>query len=537
MEAAPQIPERVLDKIGVPVRATRREWMGLGVLTLAALVYAMDLTVLNLAIPRISAALQPSSAQLLWIIDIYGFLVAGLLITMGTLGDRIGRRKLLLGGSAGFALSSLLAAFSQSPEMLIASRALMGVFGATVAPSTLSLIFTMFRDPRQRSTAIGVWIAAYSAGGAIGPVLGGILLQFFWWGSVFLIGVPVMALLLILGPRTLPEYRDPKARRPDLVSVAMSILAILGVVYGLKQFAQDGISALPALTIIGGLLLGLLFVRRQQRIQTPLIDVGLFRIRVLNVSLATYLLGIFMVVGYFIFISQYLQLVLGLSPLIAALLELPSAIGFIVGSTVAPRLIHRYRPAVIYGAGMGVSALGTVMLVSLSVEGGAASLVLLAIASVIISIGLSPVITLATELIVGSAPPEQAGAATGVSETSGELGGALGIAVLGSIGTALYRAEVADALPSSVPAGVTDAARDTLGGALTVAQTLPGELAATVVTAAQGAFVDALHLVAVFAGIGAVATAIVAVAALWKVPVHTDTPAEEQAPPPLPATD
>jgi DHA2 family multidrug resistance protein-like MFS transporter len=269
----------------VPARATRREWIGLGVLTLAALVYAMDLTVLNLAIPRISAELQPSSAQLLWIIDIYGFLVAGLLITMGTLGDRIGRRKLLLGGAAGFAAASLLAAFSTSAEMLIASRAIMGVAGATVAPSTLSLIFTMFLDPKQRSTAIGVWIAAYSAGGAIGPVLGGVLLEWFWWGSVFLIGVPVMALLLVLGPRTLPEYRDPNARRLDLLSAAMSLLAILGVVYGLKQIAQDGIGSVPVLAIIGGAILGVAFIWRQLHLESPTIDVRLFRIRAFSASL------------------------------------------------------------------------------------------------------------------------------------------------------------------------------------------------------------------------------------------------------------
>src|SRR5918997_2934367 len=222
------------DESAVPSRATRREWIGLGVLTLAALVYAMDLTVLNLASPRLSAELKPSSVQLLWIFDIYGFLVAGLLITMGTLGDRIGRRRLLLGGAIGFAASSLLAAFSTSSDMLIASRALMGIFGATVAPSTLSLIFTMFLDPKERTTAIGFWIAAYSAGGAIGPVLGGILLEFFWWGSVFLIGVPVMGLLLLIGPRALPEYRDPNARRLDLLSAGMSLFAILAVVFGLK---------------------------------------------------------------------------------------------------------------------------------------------------------------------------------------------------------------------------------------------------------------------------------------------------------------
>ena len=424
---------QVTGNSSIPERATSREWIGLAVLTLAALVYAMDLTVLNLAIPRISAELRPSSVQLLWMIDIYGFLVAGLLITMGTLGDRIGRRKLLLFGAAGFALASLLAAFSTSSEMLIASRAVMGIAGATIAPSTLSLIFTMFLDSKQRSTAIGVWIAAYSAGGAIGPVLGGVLLEFFWWGSVFLIGVPVMGLLLLLGPRTLPEYRDPDARPLDLLSAAMSLLAILGVVYGLKQLAQDGVSAAPALVIVLGLLIGYVFVRRQLRLESPMIDVRLFRIRAFSASLGTYFFGIFVVVGYFLFISQYLQLILGLSPLEAAIWSLPSAVGFIVGSTIAPRIIHRFRPSVIMGVGMAIAAAGTAMLLGLSVDGDG-SLVLIAVASVIISLGLAPVITLATELIVGSAPPEQAGAATGISETSGELGGALGIAILGSLG-------------------------------------------------------------------------------------------------------
>ena len=434
----------------VPARATSREWIGLAVLTLAALVYAMDLTVLNLAIPRISEELRPSSVQLLWMIDIYGFLVAGLLITMGTLGDRIGRRKLLLWGAGGFALASLLAAFSASSEMLIASRAVMGVAGATIAPSTLSLIFTMFLDTKQRSTAIGVWIAAYSAGGAIGPLLGGVLLEFFWWGSVFLIGVPVMALLLILGPRTLPEYRDPNARPLDLASAAMSLLAILGVVYGLKELAQDGLAPMPILSIAAGVLVGIVFVRRQLRLESPIIDVRLFRIRAFSASLGTYLLGIFVVVGYFLFISQYLQLVLGLSPLNAALWSLPSAVGFIVGSTVAPKIIHRFRPSLIMGVGMAIAAVGTAMLLGLSVD-GEGSLLIIAAASVVISLGLAPVITLATELIVGSAPPEQAGAATGMSETSGELGGALGIALLGSLGVAVYRSEIARVAPVRNP--------------------------------------------------------------------------------------
>jgi DHA2 family multidrug resistance protein-like MFS transporter len=512
----------------VPPRATRREWIGLGVLTLAALVYSMDLTVLNLAIPRISAELRPSSVQLLWIIDIYGFLVAGLLITMGTLGDRIGRRKLLLGGAAGFALASLLAAFSTSSEMLIASRAVMGIAGATIAPSTLSLIFTMFLDPKQRTTAIGFWIAAYSAGGAIGPVLGGILLEFFWWGSVFLIGVPVMTLLLILGPRTLPEYKDPNARRLDLISAGMSLLAILGVVYGLKQLAQDGISALPVLSIVAGLVVGLLFVRRQLGLASPIIDVTLFRIRAFSASLGTYFLGIFVVVGYFLFIGQYLQLVLGLSPIEAAVWSLPSAVGFIVGSVVAPRIIHRFRPSVIMGAGMAVAAVGAAALLGLGLDGGS-GIFLVVVASMVLSLGLAPVITLATELIVGSAPPEQAGAATGISETSGELGGALGIAILGSIGTAVYRTEVAASLPSGVPAAAADAARDTLGGALAIADTLPDAVGTELVAVAQLAFLDALHVVAAVATVGAILTAIAAAVALRNVAARSEATVHESA--------
>ena len=511
----------------VPPRATRREWIGLGVLTLAALVYAMDLTVLNLAIPRISAELRPSSVQLLWMIDIYGFLVAGLLITMGTLGDRIGRRKLLLGGAAGFALASLLAALSTSSEMLIASRAVMGIAGATIAPSTLSLIFTMFLDPKQRTTAIGFWIAAYSAGGAIGPVLGGVLLEFFWWGSVFLIGVPVMGLLLILGPRTLPEYRDPEARRLDLRSAAMSLLAILGVVYGLKEIAQDGIALAPVLSIVAGLLLGIAFVRRQLHLASPIIDVRLFRNRAFTASLGAYLLGIFVVVGYFLFIAQYLQLVLELSPIQAAVWSLPSAAGFIVGSIAAPKVIHRFRPSVIMGVGMMVAAIGTAVLLGLGLDGGS-GILLIVVASIVISLGLAPVITLATELIVGSAPPEQAGAATGVSETSGELGGALGIAILGSIGTAVYRTEVADSLPSGVPAAAADAARDTLGGALAIAQTLPDAVGAALAAVARTAFIDALHFVAAVATVGAVVTAVAAAIALRRVPARSE-PVEEGA--------
>jgi DHA2 family multidrug resistance protein-like MFS transporter len=208
---------------------------------LPCLLYAMDLTVLNLAVPHLSKDLRPSSTELLWIVDIYGFMAAGSLVTMGTIGDRIGRRRLLLIGAAAFGATSLLAAWSASAAMLIAARAVLGVAGATVAPSTLSLIRTMFPDERQRTVAISVWITSFSVGGAIGPLLGGVLLEWFWWGSVFLLAVPVMAVLLVLGPLLLPEFRDPQAGRLDLISAALSMAAVLAVIFGLKQLARDGL--------------------------------------------------------------------------------------------------------------------------------------------------------------------------------------------------------------------------------------------------------------------------------------------------------
>ena len=509
-------------------RAGRREWVGLAVLALACLLYVMDLTVLHLAVPAISADLQPSSAQLLWIIDIYGFFVAGSLITMGTLGDRIGRRKLLLVGAAAFGVVSLLAAFSTSAELLIVSRALLGIAGATLAPSTLSLIFHMFPDPRQRSVAIGVWIGSFSAGSAIGPVLGGVLLDHFWWGSVFLLALPVMALLLVLGPRVLPEYRDPDAGRLDLVSAAMSVVAVLAVIYGLKDIAQDGLGWLPALCILAGLAVGVVFVRRQRMLADPMIDVGLFRVTAFNAALATNFLAIFVAVGYFLFVAQYLQLVVGLSPLQAGLWSLPSAFGFIVGSQLAPRIAHRVRPAVVIGSGLAVSAVGLAMLSRVGASGG---LVPLVTGSVVISLGLAPVFGLTTELIVGAAPPERAGAASGISETGAELGGALGIAILGSIGVAVYRGELADRLPADVPAQAAAAARDTLGSAVAAAGELPDHLGAAVLATARDAFVQGMRLSSAIAAVVAVGLAALAVVMLRDRPAgpaaaHADAQAD-----------
>jgi DHA2 family multidrug resistance protein-like MFS transporter len=513
--------------VAMPPRAGRREWVGLAVLALAALLYVTDLTVLHLAVPAISADLQPSSTQLLWIIDVYGFFVAGSLITMGTLGDRIGRRKLLLIGAAAFGATSVLAAYATSPEMLIAARALLGIAGATLAPSTLSLIFHMFQDPRQRSLAIGVWIGSFSAGAAIGPVLGGVTLELFWWGSVFLLALPVMAALLLLGPRVLPEYRDPHAGRLDLVSAAMSVAAVLAVIWGLKQVAQDGVGPVPVLSMLAGLAVGAVFVARQQRLDDPMIDIGLFRRSAFNAALVTNFLAIFVAVGYFLFVAQYLQLVLGLSPLQAGLWSLPSAFGFIVGSNLAPRILRRVRPASVIGGGLGLAAVGLAMLTQVGAVGGLAPLIA---GSVIISLGLAPVFGLTTELIVGSAPPERAGAASGISETGAELGGALGIAILGSVGVAIYRGELADRLPAAVPAQAAVMVRDTLGSAVAAAAQLPDRLGAAVLQTAREAFVQGMQLSSAIAAVAAVGLAVFALVMLRDRPAAaTGAPEDGEA--------
>jgi MFS transporter, DHA2 family, multidrug resistance protein len=509
-----------------PVRAGRREWVGLAVLALPCLLYAMDLTVLNLAVPHLSADLRPSSAQLLWIVDIYGFMVAGSLVTMGTLGDRIGRRRLLLVGAAAFALCSLLAAYSRSAEMLIAARALLGVAGATLAPSTLSLIRNMFLDPKQRTAAIGVWISAFSLGGAIGPLAGGLLLEWFWWGSVFLLAVPVMGLLLAVGPLLLPEFRDPDAGRPDLPSAALSLVAILAVIYGLKELAQDGPGWRPAVSVLGGLALGVVFVRRQRRLADPLLDLRLFRVRAFSAALTTNVLSFFVGFGTLLFIAQYLQLVLGLSPLEAGLWLLPSSCGFIAGSLLTPLLVRRLSPRFVMAGGLVVAGLGFGLFTQLHSASGLAVLVA---GSVVFSLALSPVDTLATDLSVGVAPPERAGAASAIAETSGELGGALGIALLGVVGTAAYRGRMAGCCLDGVPAEAARAARDTLGGAVGAAGQLPGHTGTALLDAAREAFTQGLHFAF---GISAAASLGVAVLAALLLKAPRERPQPEPEPQP-----
>ena len=472
-----------------PARAGRREWIGLAVLALPCVLYSMDLTVLNLAVPSLSATLRPSAAELLWIVDIYGFLVAGSLITMGTLGDRIGRRKLLLIGATVFGLASALAAFSATPAALIAMRALMGIAAATLAPSTLSLIRNMFHDPHERTVAISVWIMSYSAGAAIGPILGGLMLEHFWWGSVFLVNVPVMLLLLVLAPLLLDEFRDPGAGRIDLLSAAQSLAAILAVIYGLKRVAEGGSADLAALSIVAGLAVGYAFVRRQARLADPLIDLRLFRNPAFGAALAVNLLGFMTAFATFLFIAQYLQSVLGLSPLQAGFWGLPAAFAFIAGSIVTPRIVRRFEPTQVIAGGMLLSAAGFVVLAQ--VDGSPSSLAMLVTGQIVFSLGLTPVAALTTDIVLGSSPPERAGSAAALSETSAELGGALGIALMGSLVTAVYRGALSGAETGGLPGAALEAARTTIGAAEGAAASLPAESGVRLLELSRDAFAGA----------------------------------------------
>lgn len=504
-----------MDTITSP-RAGRREWIGLAVLMLPTLLIAMDLTVLHLAVPSLSADLQPSSSQLLWITDIYGFMIAGSLITMGTLGDRIGRRRLLLIGAAAFGVASVLAAFSTSAEMLIAARALLGVAGATLMPSTMSLIRNMFLDPGQRTTAIGVWVSGFSVGSAVGPLVGGLLLENFSWGSVFLLGVPVMALLLVAGPLLLPEYRDPHPGRFDLLSAGMSLAAVLLVIYGLKQVAEYGLGWLAVLSVVAGLVIGVIFVQRQRRLADPLIDLRLFRVPTFSAALATYTLGIFVGFGTFLFIAQYLQLVLGLSPLQAGLWSAPGSIAFVFGSNLAPRIVRRVRPAFVVAGGLLLAAGGFVLLTQVGVN----SLAHIVIGNILMSLGFGFTFALTVDLVVAAAPPERAGAASAIAETGAELGGALGLAVLGSLGMAVYRSQVTAAMPPGLSPEVVEAVRETLGGAVMAAAQLPDQLGAALLETAQQAFIRGLHLNALIGVVGFIGLAVLTATMLRHVRPH-----------------
>ncbi|MFJ4717170.1 MFS transporter [Streptomyces sp. NPDC088785] len=469
-------------------RAGRKEWTALVVLMLPLLLVSMDVSVLYFAIPQISADLAPTGTQQLWIFDIYAFVLAGLLMTMGSLGDRIGRRRLLLAGAVAFGAASVCAAYATSAEMLIAARAVLGVGGATLMPSTMALVRNMFRDAGQRAKAIGIWSGVMTGGIALGSVMSGILVEHFWWGSVFLVNLPAMVLLLVLAPLLLPEFKDPRPGRFDLVSVPLSMAAVLPLVYGVKEIPSEGFAPRYVASVAVGLLFSLLFVRRQRRSASPLIPPALFRHRGFGPAVLLNLISAFAMLGSAYFTTQYLQAVLGKSALEAALWALLPSVLIGCAAPVATVLVQRgvHRSTVValgfltsacgYGllALTGTDSLGTVL----------AGAGVLACGAVVVGSQL-------TDLALGAAPAEKAGVASSLLETGQEFGGALGMAVLGSIGTGVYRHDLA---------GAPDGARETLGGALAVARQLPRGSGESLLVAAREAFTGGMH-VAAFAGI------------------------------------
>ncbi|TXS51364.1 MFS transporter [Streptomyces sp. t39] len=479
-------------------------WLALSVLVLAVLLVAVDATVLGLATPFLSEDLQPTGNQLLWIGDVYSFVIAGLLVSMGSLGDRIGRKKLLLCGAVAFGAVSVLNAYATSAEMMIVARALLGVAGATLMPSTLALIRNIFHDPRERSLAIGIWGAMASAGAAVGPVVGGFLLEHFWWGSVFLINLPVMAVLVVVGVKLLPESKNP-ARGPwDLPSVALSLVGMFGVVYAVKEAASHGPSwtAGAAAAVGAAALYG--FVRRQFTLPAPLLDMRLFRHRGFSGAVLADLLTILGLSGLVFFLSQFLQLVQGRQPFEAGLAELPAAIGAVATGLVAGVMARRFSVRSVVAGGLAAvgAALGVLTLIDRST-----GYPLLGAALLVVGAGAGFSFTVTADVILSSVPKEQAGSASAVSETAYELGAALGIALLGSIVTGVYREFT---VPAGTPADVASAAHESLGGAVEAAGALPHDRASALVAAAQDAFTDGLR---VAAGVGAGVLLATAVAA------------------------
>ncbi|VXB62731.1 MFS transporter [Aeromicrobium sp. 9AM] len=449
-----------------PEIAGRREWLGLAVLVLPCVIVAMDVSVLYLASPEISTDLDPGSAGLLWIMDIYGFMLAGLLIIAGNVADRIGSRRMLLGGAACFAVVSALSAYTPNAGALIACRALLGVAGATLLPSTLSLIRNMFRDQGQRRTAIAVWTAGFAGGGVLGPMVGGVLLEHFWWGSVFLVNVPIMLVLLTLGWVLLPEFTDPSPGSFDLLGASLLLTATLCVAYGIKTTAEAGMTLSGVGAPVLGVVTGVLFIRRQRRAEDPLVDLRLFANRIFRTSFIVNSSAILVALGCGLFISQYLQLVLGLRPFESALWLLPGAIGLAAGSAGAATLARRTHPAAIISAGLFIMTAGFTLM---AMSGIGDSPVVVSAAYGTISAGFGATSSLVVALIVDNVPPARAGAAAGLSETGSELGASAGVAVLGSLGAWIYRTQLGSSAPADHLGVARKVALDSLAGALSIA--------------------------------------------------------------------
>lgn len=505
--------------------AGRREWTALTALCLPLLIVSMDVSVLFFAVPDIAEALEPSATQMLWIFDIYGFVLAGLLLTMGNVADRIGRRRLLLLGAVAFGAASVLAAYAPTAGWLIAARALLGVGGATLMPSTLAIIRSLFADDAQRARAIGIWSAVLATGVGIGPIISGLLLERFWWGSVFLINVPVMLALLVVGPLLLPESRSASAR-VDVLSSVLSLAAILPIVHSLKEIAITGWSVAAMAYAAVGVIATVAFVWRQGLVRSPMVDLSLFARRGFGGSVAIQVIAMFGVMGNAILMTQYLQSVLGYSALAAALWSLLPSLAVGAAAPLSTVLAHRVGRPVVMAAGFVLAAAGYVGMGWAGIDSGILPAL---VASALIASGLVSVATLVTEYALGVAPADRAGSVSALVETAGELGGALGMAVLGSVLSAVYSVRVADLLPSGLPAEAAESAGQTLAEASVVASEVGSTQGDAVLAAARAAYVSGMHVADVVAAGVLVAGAVVALVLLPRRPARAADAVHEEA--------
>ena len=503
VERAQQTPEPTAE----PSRPGTRQWVALGVLALTALLLSLDVSVLYLALPALAADLGASTTQQLWMLDIYSFVLAGFLVTMGAVGDRIGRKRLLLVGAVAFGLASVGAAYAASPGQLVLWRAVLGMAGATLMPSTMGLIRTIFTDEKSMMTAIGIWYSCFMGGMAAGPLVGGLLLQHFWWGSAFLLGVPFMVLLVVVGHRVLPESDRRAGARLDLTSSLLSLAAILPMIHGFKEIARGGNPATAGVTLVAGLAVGVLFFRRQRRIENPLVDLALFRSRAFSTALAVMLVGGVVMAGVSFLSTQWLQLVAGLDPLGAGLWMLPANLALLVGSISSASVARRLGTGRTMTGGLAVCAAGLALYTQV---GPAAGLGLLVAGMVLTSFGIMLPSTLTMSVMMQSAPPERAGSVASLSETSGEFGIAVGVAGLGSLAAFVYRGEL-QPYAAEHPSSATTVALDSLAGAAQAAAHLPAAAASELLAVAEGAFTTSLNVVA---GVGAALFVVVAVATM-----------------------
>ncbi|MFG1948270.1 MFS transporter [Nonomuraea sp. NPDC048826] len=473
----------------------------------------MDFSVLYLAVPRLTADLAASGIQQLWIVDIYGLMIAGFLVTMGTIGDRIGRRKLLFIGAATFGIASVAAAFSTSPEMLIASRALLGVAGAAVTPSVLALITGMFTDPQQSRRALAVYLACFMGGATLGPLVGGVLLEYFWWGSVFLVSVPGIALLLAFGRFLLPEQKAPQVGKLDPVSVVLSLAAILPFVYGLKELARNGWEWFPAGALAFGFAVGLVFVQRQRRLEHPLLDLRMFGNRTFSSALTLMFVTAVVGAGTLLLVTQYLQNVAGLTPLAAGLLLLVPNVLMIIGNLATPPVANHIRPAYLITCGLIVAGVGYLVFTLADSTSGPMTIF---IAMCVVMLGTAPLAALCNLLAMGAVPPDKAGSGASIVQTAAEFGIGFGIATLATLGTAVYRRNVEDGLGTARP-DAADAARESIDRAVAVAGQLPAEQSGDLLAAARDAFTSGMHVVGIVSAVIYVGLAVLAARAFRHV--------------------